>query len=66
VTCTTCTQTCDLCPCGPHTHTKLIFCVSHTLSHGMVQCVYGEKGVHETLSNRLCGLDAGKTVTHIC
>jgi hypothetical protein len=52
VACTTCTSTynCDMCPCGLPTHKKLTFYVSHTFSHGVVQCVYGEKGVHETLS----------------
>jgi len=36
MTCTiyTFTYTCDMCPHGSHTHKKLTFCISHTLSHG--------------------------------
>jgi len=40
-----------MCSCGPRTYKKLTFCVSHTLSHRVVQCVYGKKVVHETLSH---------------
>lgn len=35
-----------------HTHKKLTFCISHTLSHGVVQCVYGQKGIRETFSHK--------------